>query len=101
LVAVRRLTKPPGRREVDGLDFGGAREGAVRRRRSVSPALVVGRHAAADGLLHLLACGIWRLWPAPTMVLLVVIGEQRRESREDAVNKIYRRLGEADDSADR
>jgi hypothetical protein len=35
------------------------------------------------------------------MVLLVVIGEQRRETREAAMAEIYRRLNEADDSTDR
>jgi NifU-like protein involved in Fe-S cluster formation len=54
-----------------------------------------------DRGLHLVALVSAAAAASAAMVLLLVIGEQRREAREAAMADIYRRLGDADDSADR
>lgn len=63
--------------------------------------LVVDRPTVVDRLLHMVALVSAAAAASAVMVLLVVIGEQRREAREAVMADIYRRLGAADDSADR
>ncbi|WP_432838777.1 hypothetical protein [Dactylosporangium sp. CA-092794] len=65
------------------------------------PALVADRPGAVDRLLQLAAMVSVASAVSATMVLLPVIGEQRREAREAAMAEIYRRLNAADDSAER
>jgi hypothetical protein len=63
--------------------------------------LLVDQPAVVDRLLHLVALVSVASAASAIMVLLPVIGEQRRETREAAMAEIYRRLNETDDSSDR